>query len=103
MSAKRIQRIFAQMVAWMNPTPTPAAALTAKLWQRMASIVVVCFIYSTTCFMPYGTVTHLLIPYYYSLSLQWIRVPHRRQSKDWLQLVVRLTSQPNVHMHYYKG
>ena len=33
----------------------------------------------------------ILLPLY-SLSLQWIRVPHRRQSKDWLQLVVRLMS-----------
>ena len=46
MSAKRIQRIFAQMVAWMNPTPTPVAALKAKLWQRTASIAVVRFIKS---------------------------------------------------------
>lgn len=43
MSVKRIQRIFALTDVWMNPIPTPAAALKAKLWQRMASTAVVRF------------------------------------------------------------
>ena len=58
MSAKRIQRIFALMAAWMNLIHTLVTVLKAKPWQKMDSTVVVRFTLTSIGLCPNNNITN---------------------------------------------